>query len=333
MQSEVGVIIPTYNRAHLIGPTLASIVGQSCPPAEVVVVDDGSVDQTESVVRGFPSVKYIRIENSGQCRARNVGVAATTAPWIAFCDSDDLWHPDKLLLQTRLFAQAPDAQYGFTNFRFVMEDAWSDDSKFDTSPPGYWNLRRREMESGSFVVDEPLFERLLRHQPIFPSSIMMKRVFFEHIGGWKDALGRTLGEDLEFTLRCVTRPPIAVISQPVVGIRKHAANFSVDQFRGLSGEAQILQYVLENHPAAQDYAEAIREQILMRRISAAELAFLAGDVGKVRELLGQVPFRKRSWKLHLKSMVARCPGTGGRILRKGLMVLAANAAPGKTLCN
>jgi glycosyltransferase involved in cell wall biosynthesis len=326
MGLEVGVVIPTYNRAHLIELTLASIVQQSCPPAEIVVVDDGSTDHTETVVRRFPSVKYVRIQNSGQCRARNVGVAATTTPWLAFCDSDDLWHPDKLLLQTRLFAKAADAQYGFTNFRFVVDDDWSVNTKFDTLPTGYWNVRRREIEPGSFVVEEPLFERLLRHQPVFPSTIIMKRTFFDLIGGWKDALGRTLGEDLEFTLRCVDRPAIAVVAEPVVGIRKHAANFSRDNVRSILGEIEILRYVLENHPAAQDHRDTILEQILVRNVSAAEGAFAVGELGKVRELLKAVAFHRRSWKLHLKSMVAQCPGTGGYILRKGIIALAANGA-------
>jgi len=324
VQSGIGVIIPTYNRAHLIAPTLASIVGQSCPPDEVVVVDDGSTDDTESVVRGFPSVRYIRIENSGQCHARNVGVAATATRWIAFCDSDDLWHPDKLLLQSRLFAQAPGVQYGFTNFRFVVDDRWSQDSKFDASPPGYWNVRRREMEEGSFIVEEPLFERLLIHQPVFPSSIMMEREFFERIGGWKDALGRILGEDLEFTLRCVARPPIAVVSRPVVGIRKHASNFSGDNVRGLMGEARILRYVLENHPAAEACRETIRKQIEERHIGAAEGAFRTGDLAKVREWLAEVPLRRRPWKVQLKYLMAHCPGRGGEMLRRRMITLASN---------
>jgi len=320
--TEVSVIVPTYNRADLIEPALRSILGQSHKPAEVIVVDDGSRDNTAAVVRQFgPAVKYLSIENSGECRARNVGVEASSAPWVAFCDSDDLWHPDKLRLQVRLFERAPNAEYGFTNFQTVVEDHWSATTKFDTSPAGYWNLPHLQVEPGLFVIEVSMFERLLRHQPIFPSTLMMKRSFFEAAGRWREPLGRTPSVDMEFHLRCVSHPPIAVVATPVVGIRKHSGNFSGDKLRTLVGEVEILRYVLANNPVAADYKDAIHEQIILRSGEAAEAAFAAGQLKRTNELLKSVPHGRRSWKQTLKALIAAVPGGMGQSLQRATVAL------------
>ena len=171
----------------------------------------------------------------GVCRARNVGASLATAPWIAYCDSDDLWHRDKLDAQVRLLRAVPGLEYAFTNFR-VVTDGWSSTTKFDEVPAGYWDLPRRQVSPEAFVIDAPLFERVVRYNPIFPSTIIMSQDFFLRVGRWVVALGRTLSEDLEFTLRCVTHPPIGVLSAPLVGIRKHPGNFSADHLRTLEGE-------------------------------------------------------------------------------------------------
>jgi glycosyltransferase involved in cell wall biosynthesis len=183
MSFEISVIVPAYNRGKLIRPTLDSILQQSYAPAEVVVVDDGSTDDTAAVVAEYGrGVKYVGIENSGPPRARNMGVAASTAPWLAFCDSDDLWHPEKLRLQVRLFQKAPDVEYCFTNSMLVIDDCWIEPTKFDSLPDGYWDTAQRRIEDGLIVVEESMFERLLLRQPIFPSGVMMKRSFFENVG-------------------------------------------------------------------------------------------------------------------------------------------------------
>jgi hypothetical protein len=210
--------------------------------------------------------------------------------------------------QQRLCEASRDVEYCFTNFRTVTGREWSKTTKFDTSPNGYWELRRRDVVPGAFVIDEPMFERLLTHQPIFPSTVMMKRTFFEEIGRWNELLSRTPSEDLEFTLRCVSRAPIGVVSAPVVGIRKHSSNLSADVLRTTLGEIEILRQLLASEFApAMQHKHTLREQIIIRSASAAACAFASRDVEKARELLRAVPWVRRSWKLQLKGMIANCP--------------------------
>ena len=104
----VSVIIPTYNRAHLIGRAIRSVLNQTYQDFELIVVDDGSTDNTEEVVKGFNDgrIRYIRHdENRGGAAARNTGIKASQGEYIAFLDSDDEWLPHKIEKQLTVFSK------------------------------------------------------------------------------------------------------------------------------------------------------------------------------------------------------------------------------------
>ena len=110
----VSVIIPTYNRAHLIGRAIKSVLSQTYRDFEVIVVDDGSTDNTEEVLRNFKDenekIKYIRHkENRGGSAARNTGIKNARGQYLAFLDSDDEWLPEKLEKQINIFCKCPDS--------------------------------------------------------------------------------------------------------------------------------------------------------------------------------------------------------------------------------
>lgn len=116
---SISVVIPTYNRAKTIVAAIESIFAQTCPVLEVIVVDDGSVDETADVIRNLirdtasgsgktPEIRYFHQPNMGQSHARNTGIAAARGDWIAFLDSDDYWLPDKIEWQLRAIAQFKD---------------------------------------------------------------------------------------------------------------------------------------------------------------------------------------------------------------------------------
>lgn len=317
---EIAVIIPTYNRAHLIAETLDSVLGQSYGPSEIIVVDDGSTDDTESVLARYaPRVRYIRIMNSGPCAARNRGVAATTAPWLAFCDSDDFWHAEKLRSHVDLCSKARDVEYWFTNFRAIRNRVWSENSKFDNLPADYWGSARKTLEPNSFVLCKEFFLPLLSHQPVLPSTLLMTRSFFESAGGWNETLGRNPSEDIEFLFRCVVRPPIGVITTPLVAKREHIGNWTCDSYIAAVGLIDILEQVCRTHAAAEKYAAPLRERIQELSARAVGGAFTAGDFERVRRLLASVPVRERSWKHHLRALAVRVPPPVGSLLSSGFL--------------
>jgi len=101
MSDEISVVIPVYNGALHLAETIESALGQSLPPASVIVVDDGSEDETPSVAAGyFGRIRYFRQSHAGAASARNFGVQHVETEFLAFLDADDLWETDKLELQT-----------------------------------------------------------------------------------------------------------------------------------------------------------------------------------------------------------------------------------------
>lgn len=107
---EVSVVIATYNMGQFVAQAVRSILDQQGTDLEVIVVDDGSTDDTQTVLKAFedePRVRVIRQANQGQSRAKNAGIQASLGHYIAFCDADDYWLPDKLALQLPLFERNP----------------------------------------------------------------------------------------------------------------------------------------------------------------------------------------------------------------------------------
>jgi glycosyltransferase involved in cell wall biosynthesis len=120
---SVSVVIPTYNRAHLIGRAVASALAAMQPGDELIVVDDGSTDDTETALAPFlPRIRYFKTPNRGVGPARNYGVGQARHPLVAFLDSDDEWMPDSLELRRRLMAARPDLVFCFTDFTNKSED-------------------------------------------------------------------------------------------------------------------------------------------------------------------------------------------------------------------
>jgi glycosyltransferase involved in cell wall biosynthesis len=118
LKNSVSVIIPTYNRSGLIGRAIKSVLAAMSPGDEVLVIDDGSTDDTAAVVRSFgDAIRYIRIENSGPGAARNLGIRLAECPLVAFLDSDDEWLPDKMELQRKVMERFPEVVYCFGNVR------------------------------------------------------------------------------------------------------------------------------------------------------------------------------------------------------------------------
>ena len=121
----VSVVLPTYNRARLLPRSVQSVLAQTDGDLEIVVVDDSSEDDTESVVAGFrdPRVRYLRLpRNSGLPAARNAGIAVSRGGYIAFQDDDDEWHHEKLARQRQALEGHPEAGVVYSDMRRVLAD-------------------------------------------------------------------------------------------------------------------------------------------------------------------------------------------------------------------
>jgi glycosyltransferase involved in cell wall biosynthesis len=310
LQNDVAVVIPAYNRGPLIRETLVSILTQSVQPAEIIVVDDGSTDDTHEIVRSLQTnlIRYHRIENGGAPRARNIGVSLSRSTWIALCDSDDLWLPDKLERQLHLHSLRADCEYSFTNFCLFSGNVWETKTKFDALPPNFF-ASQEYLGPNLWLSTRALYDRIIRFQPIFPSTVMMTRQFFQRIGRFNETLGCVAGEDFEFTLRCVQEQNIGVVGSALVGIRKHPGNFSGNVMQNLIGESRILRLALRNHSHARCHEEAILKEINYRTIAAAHEAFRQNDFSLTRSLWKEAGSTCDDWKLLGKVLIAALPKT------------------------
>jgi GT2 family glycosyltransferase len=139
----VSVVIPTYNGAGFIRAALESALAQEYSPVEILVVDDGSADNTAEMVSAFPNVRLIRQSNQGVAVARNIGVRSARGEFIAFLDQDDLWTPDKLTLQVAAMFDHPELGYVLCRQRAFLEPG--------CERPGYLPERQFLNEGGRFL--------------------------------------------------------------------------------------------------------------------------------------------------------------------------------------
>lgn len=209
MSAKVSVVVPTYNRANVIGRALRSILEQTYSDYEVIVVDDGSTDDTESVVNAINDarLRYIPLsENQGVAHARNVGIREAACDYIAFLDSDDEWLPDKLQLQMEEMEKLDDS-YGMVYCRM---GGWTRDgsSRF-VCPVLDW---KQEVLAGN------IFHSLLFRNVIGTPSMLVRRECFEEVGGFKEALHCL--EDWEMILRIAKRWKIGFVDKILVEVHK-----------------------------------------------------------------------------------------------------------------
>ena len=322
---RVSVIIPTYNRADLLPATLASIRAQTLPPAEIIVVDDGSTDATPALLAAAPDLRPIRVRNGGDLVARNIGLAAATSPYVAFCDSDDLWRPEFLATMAEFWKAEPGLRAAYGDFVIVRDDTWLTESKFAGAPEGFWDGLRPVGAVGG-VFDHPIFPRLLDYQPFFTSCLVADREWLRSIGGWDVSVGRLLAGDFATALRLAAHAPLGILRAPLVGIRKHARNISGNDRATALGEVLVLERVLETNPAAAQHEEAVRATIAQRRAQTLDSAFVDGDFQAVREIFDALPPAYRRGRVRVKHAVARLPPGPRQALARTLLAVGSATA-------
>jgi glycosyltransferase involved in cell wall biosynthesis len=193
----VSVIIPTYNRAGMLKEAIDSVLAQDFTDFELIVVDDGSTDDTPRILRAYGSkIRVIRQPNQGVSAARNRGIAAASGRFIAFLDSDDLWLPCKLAIQIDFFKKNPDALICQT------EEIW------------IRNGVRVNPKERHRKVSGMIFEQSLDLCLVSPSAVMARAGLFDRFGLFDENLPAC--EDYDMWLRVSCRCQIYLIHTPLI---------------------------------------------------------------------------------------------------------------------
>ncbi len=195
--SGITVIIPSHNRCALLMRALESIMKQTYPPDQMIVIDDGSTDDTvDQVNKHFPDVELIKQSNHGVSHARNQGIRRASGEWLAFLDSDDEWLPDKLQIQMTALEQQPEFKVCHTEEIWVRNGVRV-------------NPMKKHKKTGGWI-----FQQCLPLCAMSPSSVLIHRSVFAELGNFDEDLPAC--EDYDLWLRITARFPVIFIETPQI---------------------------------------------------------------------------------------------------------------------
>jgi len=204
----VSVIIPTYNRAHLVGRAIRSVLSQTCQDFEIIVVDDGSTDDTEKVVSSFNDsrIRYFRHQTSsgGPTAARNTGIRVSRGKYVAFLDSDDEYLPQKLESQLEVFEHQSSTR---TDLGFVMTGHFT-----------FNDLGQVVVAFSPQDFERPYEELFARNHTAY-HTMLVRRECFDHAGLYDENLPAC--ENWDMAVRLGTRYGYAVIPNQLVAFHQH----------------------------------------------------------------------------------------------------------------
>jgi glycosyltransferase involved in cell wall biosynthesis len=273
------VVIATYNRAALLKETIESVLKQTLQDFELIVVDDGSTDDTEQLLRSYGDrLRFLRQENRGPSAARNMGVSLARASWISIQDSDDICAPNHLETLYRFVERNPDVGMVFANGAYLDDPG----PKGKTIIP--WEKSKRLAEKGVQLAD--LFSTsIVRLQ----AALLSKQALLA-VGGLDENL--RIAMDLDLALRFFMRFPVAYLDKVVFFYRRHPGNIGRNQELRLLENLQVIEKLLHEFPSA---GQILGQQHINRRKAyryyhLAKSRWKAGDTAGARDALRQAVF-------------------------------------------
>jgi hypothetical protein len=298
---RVSVIIPMYNAASTIARTLRSAQAQTERDIEIVVVDDGSVDDGPRIVRaamaGDPRIHLHTQANAGVAAARNLAISHARGTYIAPLDADDLWMPRKIALQLEALARAGEA----TAFAYCYFD------EIDARDQSLWQGPRKR-------IDGPALEELLAQDVVGNgSNALMRADFVRQVGGYDPLLRQAGGqgaEDWQVALRLAELGPIVCVPEVMVGYRRTRGNMSGDSLQMLRSARLVAEPFRQRYPDLAPmidvHIEHRRRWLLARALSEGNLAgiiAMSRDIGQPYDLARQLRWIARPVVRHLASSV------------------------------
>ena len=306
MAVTIALIIPTYNRSKLIEETVLSALNQLDSFSEIIVVDDGSTDNTIEVLEPYlDRIKVIRILNGGVQTARNRGVEHANSEYITFCDSDDLLEPHFVSVIKAWLSSSPRCQAVYTNFRHFSDNSVGPDN-LSQAPKCFLEGAKQEK---AFMHEIPdLYLRLFTVHPFYIIGCTVKKSFFISVGAFNPIFNGVGAEDGEFTLRVAASTSPAYCTEPIARVRRHPGNESSNPMHMIVGSAEILEYASKNHSnISQFYRAALVKESSKLRIDAGNRAFSMGKFELAEKMFSYKLAEPLSWKHQLKKAIVNSP--------------------------
>ncbi len=305
---QIAVVIPCFNAKRYIGATLDSILAQQGVVVEAIVVDDGSTDgSADFVEQHYPGVSLLRKANGGVATARNSGVMAAQSEWIAFCDADDIWLPDKLAAQLQAMGAAPACRMSYTAWH-----VWP--SEQPLPEPGL--LRRLHEDQADSRWQGPsgmIYPELLLDCEVWTSTVVAHRTVFDEVGLFDTGL--RIGEDYDLWLRMSRVTEIRRVSRPLALYRQHPANITrsapTANYRRLVIERALERWGFSGPDGRHVDRRALAQSLAKccSDFAAAQMAAGAGQLAR-QSIYDALRYDWRhlpAWKLLARSLFVRTP--------------------------
>lgn len=274
--SLVSVILPTYNCGHFLPDSLGSVLSQTYNFYEIIVIDDGSTDDTKEVLNPFmQKIKYIHLEqNRGLPTARNIGIQAAQGKYIAFLDADDLWLPEKLQTDMEYFDKHPDVGMVYSKHTNIDENGVVLDEGI-----------KKRLPSGN------IFIRLFSEQNfIVPSSVVVRKDVFATTGLFDEQLFNC--QDWDMWLRIAFYFKVAGINKPLVKYRHNPRSLSKNRNNVLKYQKLVID---KTYNAFKDKMCRISEKLYKKR-----LASHYAKAGRYYLRIGNKSLANENFRLSLK---------------------------------
>jgi glycosyltransferase involved in cell wall biosynthesis len=298
---RVSVVIPAYNAQRFVAETIAAVKAQSYQDLEIIVVDDGSTDQTASIAESFEGVRCIRKPNGGVSSARNRGVAEARGELLAFVDSDDVWHPDKLRHQVALMDLHPELVLGITA-------SSSDRSLMEAVP----RLPEGQLPNHRIIEQ---FEEVFLNPYLGMSGVIVRKAAFDVVNGFDQTL--PFAEDVDFYLRLLfKRSAVVRIQDCVVYVRLVEGSLSSDGAIGYAKLMEVYRRFLSREPQwGREQAPLVRRAFAQLYLRQANCHAADGEhleaLGSALQALVRAPSRAA-----LFALVNACVPTSVKRWRK-----------------
>jgi glycosyltransferase involved in cell wall biosynthesis len=311
---QISVVIPAYNSAAHLPATLQSVFAQSTPPAEVIVVDDGSADETAAIARSFGAT-VLSLANGGPSAARNAGTKAASGEYIAYLDADDIWVPEKLAVQYAALQSYGRPAFSFTDFRlFDDRGVYSAKSELLRRSGFRKTARGTRGHADILITAEGNRRPVLYESYILPSTALVRRSDALAVGGFDETL--RAAEDYEFFLRLYNLVPAVVVLKPLLLYRQHAAQATSNAMSMKSGLFDVALRVAaspQRYPAAD--VKYIAETNYLRQytlgVKQARVGYFDAAVLSFERSRAARPTARASFAL-LSAQI--CRSTGGRFV-------------------
>ena len=290
---KVSVIIPTYNCAHYLEQAIESAMNQTYRDLEIIVLDDGSTDDTTQVVRKYEaSIRYIRQDNRGLPAARNHAIESSSGELIALLDADDWWEPTKLAEQVSILVEDPELCLVYSDLEVVFDDG--------SIIPSF--LSSRPLAASGYV-----FDQLLQSGFIIPSTVLLRRIYLEQAGMFDESMRSH--EDIDLWLRMCQRWRVAFVRKPLTHRRQGSANMTSNASLRTEYGIKVLLKTLSMPNITTTQRLTIVRQLGRVYFSRGYYYFTQGEMGKCREALRQSlhcsAWNPKAWTYYTASFFPR----------------------------